>query len=609
MPRFFGTHHAETFQSLSEDWLEFGSPVCFIQGFPGVGKRKVAEKLIEHLENTDWIVPNIIDMPNSQTNSLNDLCLTISEELSLCDEETLSRAIERGHSPKKALERLLSKQKVSIIIDEFHRAFIDGSNQLIDSVHDFLQKINRSSTIHGRVLILTSKLIDESESWANNYEIKTLDCLLVHEAEELLEIILSERKRSEEVPDERRKDVVHFLGCNQRAMEVFVGSLRRDPLDYLIGKNPEIWQAKNREISKEFLYKLEKNLLEQTLSHFSLETITFLKYISVYRKPVQRKALEILISDRKNRKKLFESYRDKLIDTFILEHHSGIYRLHPVAKEISLKLLNEKLQELRQVHYKASEYYTRHFAKPDSFRHENPAKRGGKFVESRYHLVQAGKESDLKLIAYVFEKHLLQTIVSEQKIPQLRNELNEIIAVCLALRESLNSKYVEYYLAKLLKARGKSEDLKQALIHTRLATEFTASYKYWIFRIDLELQVNGIEAAIQIARNSLDSVSVDNKCFRLYLHYADLLIRINEQKQAILLLQEGIERIPVNKGLVQLYHRCAELLAKQNNLGEAISLLQKGIKILPENQKLLLYQDCVKLLAKDNKLPEAINLV
>ena len=344
MPRFFGTHHSEIFEFLTQNWLINGSPICFIQGFSGVGKRAVAEKLIEHLEDSDWIVPDIVDLPDSQTNTLNDLFLCISEELSWCGEERISSAIEHGSSLENAFGRLLRDKKVLIIINEFQRAFIDGSNEPIDSIQNFLQRISRRKKLLGRILILTNKQIDETEPWSNNYEIKTLDCLLVNEAEKLLEILLTEKKRSEEVPHERRNDIVNCLGCNQRAMEVFVGSLVKDSLDYLIGINPEIWKTKTRAISEEFLYKLEKNLLEQILSHFSQETIDFLNHISVYRKPVLRKALENLVLDRKNRKKLFIKYRDELIDRFILEKSGRLFRLHPVAKEIALKHLQEKPQ-------------------------------------------------------------------------------------------------------------------------------------------------------------------------------------------------------------------------------------------------------------------------
>ena len=49
-PELIGKGHAELLRWLTETWLPKGPPVCFLEGFPGVGKTTVARTLLDATE-------------------------------------------------------------------------------------------------------------------------------------------------------------------------------------------------------------------------------------------------------------------------------------------------------------------------------------------------------------------------------------------------------------------------------------------------------------------------------------------------------------------------------------------------------------------------------
>ena len=82
---------------------------------------------------------------------------------------------------------------------------------------------------------------------------------------------------------------------------------------------------------------------------------------------------------------------------------------------------------------------------------------------------------------------LKQPFPNTAKVPLQPNELDERIAVLSALLATPGPKSLEQYLARLLKHRGKTADIKRALEHARVATDSRdASVDRWRLRIELE---------------------------------------------------------------------------------------------------------------------------
>jgi tetratricopeptide (TPR) repeat protein len=595
--RIFGQGHTELLNWLTNRWLKQGPPICFVEGFSGTGKtRIIADNL---MTEPGWKAIKV-DMPE-QSNPLDELLVTLAGESEALGYQELVTAFDAGKSLPKALTNLL-RQKILIVIDEFQRAFPIGSGKPISSLEQLLSRIAQRPNLPGRILLLSNQLVERGR-WSEPYEIRTLSGLSLAEAEEYLDRLLKQDGREQEVPVERRQDVVNWLGRNPRAISTLVQALRNASLEELIGISPEIWEARDRDISAELLHRLETDLLERVLSYLPSETLSFLRQLSVHRRSFKKLVMERLAAD-------YQTHSAELIKRFLLEQHVGWYSLNPIAREIMLQRLKENPKEWKRAHSQAADYYTRHFKAQGEKSEGVRLKLSGYFFEARYHLVQAQREPDLVEITGKFERYLRMIYSTNDPIPTSRDELSERIVMLSVLLESAGAKGLEYYLARLLQARGEGDDLNQALKHVRRATGSRAPFETWRLRIDLERQVNGLEQAIKVAKQAIHSVPVDQGLVVLYISCGNLLVQAGRIDEAIALQQQGIDRIPADSGLGSLYVSCGKLLAQRNRIDEAITLLQQGIESITTDRNLAeLYISCGPLLAQRNRIDEAIALL
>ena len=572
MPNYFvGKNRTELIDWLLQTWLKEGPPVCFLEGFSGVGKTSIARSVIKSSE----LRPVMVEMPDASSDQSDNLFLNLATALSEIDIDDFADAVTEGKSIDQALGAILNRP-ILIVIDEFQRA-LGESGKPTSSLINFLGRLANHPNIPGRVLLLTNRIVEKSK-WSEAYAIRTLTGLSPEDAEDLLGKLLNDVGRSEEIPQERRRDVVNWLGCNPRAIYVLVASLEKSSLDELIGINPEIWEARDRDVSPELLYKLETELLERTIELLlKPETVTLLRHLSVHRKSVKRDAIEKLLP--KGGK--FEIVRDELINRFLMEQHSGWFSLNPVVREISLQKLKEKLSELRQAHSRAADHYMRHFKATEIV---DSGKLGGYFVEARYHLVQSQRDEDLGQIAGRFESYLKTKYSSTSPTPPQLDELNERIATLMALLETPSAKGLEFYLARLYKARGSESDLQKALHYIRRATESNAPADNWVFRLHLEARFNTPLEVMLVAREGVIDVAADKGVEVIYLVAAELLAQAGRTDEAITLLKDGISKLPDSKTFF-LYHRAGLVLLKAGRANEAIALFKSGMDRFPPGQE------------------------
>jgi tetratricopeptide (TPR) repeat protein len=646
MRELIGQTHTKLLNWLDQDWLHSGSAICFLEGFPGVGKSSLASALTEKVEGRDagrgdkWTAVKV-DMPEG-ANAVNDLLLRLGEELSWAGHDKVADAVKEGKSLEDAL-RVVLRRPILIVIDEFQRALLPETGQPVKALEDIFQKIANRPNILGRLLLLTNRLVERDAPWAEPYDVQRLPAMEILEAEQLLGQRLKEARRETHVPIERRRDVVNWLGLNPRAMEVLVGCLKDESLDDLIGLNPESWELKDRDVSEDFVYRLERRLLERTLKQISLENMLFMKQLAVYRKPFKRKAMESLLEQPK---KEFVAKSGELTNRFLLERPDRQwYSLHPVARSIVLQKLKDESEQWKLAHSKAADFYLQPFSKPEN----EGSKLGGAFLEARYHLVQSGREKELGKIVKNFEQYLKATTRSKRSIPKDRQELDENILVFSVLVEAINSEELECYLVWLFQARRKEGDLVEALKHTKRATSSGLGVRVtsWLLRVDLELQLHDPETALKTCQEGIDRIGLYeeveqlydrctellNRCNRLddamkllengiqkaptglglaalYRHGTKLLTQAQEIEQAVIWLKQGIRQIDPKHGVVELYQNCAELLYQLGQVDKAVNLLEEGIeRVSPEHGLNQLYKCCGDLLVKTNRLPEAVNIL
>ena len=593
MPNYFvGKNRTELIDWLLQTWINEGPPVCFVEGFSGVGKTSIARVIMKNSEMRTIMV----DMPDANSEQADNLFLNLATELNQVEMPDLAASVTEGKSTDQALSSVLNKP-VLIVIDEFQKA-LDEAGKPNASLINFLGRLANRPHMPGRVLLLTNRIIERSK-WSEPYTVRTLTGLSPEEAEDLLDKLLNDVGRSNEIPQERRHDVVNWLGCNPRAIYVLVASLEKSSLDELIGINPEIWEARDREVSAELLHKLETELLERTIEKLlKSETVTLLRRLSVHRKSVKRDAIEKLLpQDAK-----FEGVRDALISRFLMEQHSGWFSLNPVVREISLQSLKEKQNELQQAHSFAANHYMRHFQAKEIV---ESGKLGGYFVEARYHLVQAKRDNELEQIAGRFENHLKTQFTSHSPVPRQLDELNERIATLTALLESPGAKGLEYYLARLYEARNAPGDIQKSLAYSEKSIGKQAPVQSWILRLQLEARVNGTIQIGFIAREAITRVPANKGAEQIYTVSAELLAKAGQYQEAITLLNDGLTKLPV-ESLHTIYPRTTDLLVQTGKTDEALALLKEGLTKVPVESLSSLYQSASELLTLVGKPDEAI---
>ncbi len=238
MPNYYvGKKHTELTKWLLQTWLKEGPPICFIEGFSGVGKSTVARTVAQD-SGWDFI---IVDMPEATTDQVDNLFLNLATALGNIGVDDLSNAVMEGKSLEEILPSVFIR-RVLIIIDEFQNA-LDETGKPVRPVMSLLDKLAFHYKIPGRILFLSNQTIERSK-WSEICEIGTLKGLAPTDAEKLLDHLLIMTDRGEEIPKERRRDVVKWLGENPRAIHVLVASLEKNSLDELIGISPEIWEGR-----------------------------------------------------------------------------------------------------------------------------------------------------------------------------------------------------------------------------------------------------------------------------------------------------------------------------------------------------------------------------
>jgi tetratricopeptide (TPR) repeat protein len=634
---YVGKNREENLYWLLKEWPEDGSCVCFIEGEPGVGKTDLAHDF-EDAAIRQGMAEQVFyyTAPDSKSPDFIDVLLEISAALSqkglTAMEDYLfnTRKTIHGLAIEKALEH-----PIIIVLDEAQRLFSANSGSPIPAFMDiFLYLRNRK--LKGRLLLLSDRMVDRSKRWSEWIPIRKLTELKASEAFELLESRLQEANVFAGISEEQKRDAVRVMHFNPRAIEALAGALRFSSLEEIIENNKGFWSVHDRDIDRSFLRTLEQNLLEGTMRHLELTHQRRLWRLAVHRRNFKREALDRLCESREEAEQLYSI----LITRFFLNYYKDSITLNPVVREIALTHLKEESNEFRQAHSAAADYHLRHFKSKQIVASED--KLSESFAESRYHLVQAGRQDELRDISHRYTDHLRQKIKSGAPVPIDRDQLEERISVLQILLEEAGAKGLEYHLAQCLKARNKPGDLVAAIKHIKRALGPRA-WQSWYLLATLQSQLEGINAALNTihrALGALDDISSTTpfyvlgakllsgvgrneeaqalltegigkvppeSAFPLYEYRANLLARAGKVIESIKSLRDAMQVIPPDKDLFAIYRSCATILSDSGDHGQAVEVLREGISLIPEGNNLYsLYQALSEIFCRDERVSEAI---
>jgi tetratricopeptide (TPR) repeat protein len=511
-------------------------------------------------------------------------------------------ALLEGKTLPLAVETLL-RSPVVVVLDEAQRLLKPGSGAPMKEFASILKALRNRPQLPGRLLLLTDRRVERARwsEWIPTHELPELD---PDEAAELLDNLLSLDGNREAIPTDRIPDILKALSYNPRAIETLVGALAFDTLDDIIGDDPGLWDIRDREVSREFVAELERELLSRTMGRLEPLHRSRLLSLAVHRRSFRKTAVEGVCGSGSEAREVVRS----LVARFLMSFHLGSHTMNPIVREISLMTMRATPADLQRAHSHAGDYHLRPFGGRRIV--DGEAKLGASFAETRYHLTQAGGDEDLSVIAHRFSAHLSREINWVSPVPTNAELLTERIAILSALLSDPGAKSLEYQLARCLRARGRTGDLDRAIPHAGRSLGNPSRPEAWVLCAQLEEQAGKRTAAVRTIRSGIGIVPPDKGLQPLYQIGAEILARADKSDEAVELLRQGIEEIPSDKSLQSLYQSAAEILARDDKSEDAVELLRQGIEEIPPDKNLFaLYQSAGEILDRDDKSEDAVELL
>lgn len=603
----FGKQRQLLLEWLKTTWLTDGPPICIVEGFPGVGKTALAGDLCDVTKTLGRLQICFEEVTNRPAPSLTDLFLDLASNLTgHCNQPDMETALlgDSDLNFARALDRAL-RNDVLIVIDDFQRLFKPDSGEPLEELANVLQSIGMNKGHKGRLLLLSDRLLVQGR-WSANIPVKRLNELESDEAIALLQDRLTSAAIPNAVPEERKLDLVKVLGCNPRAIETLVASLAFDSLDDVVGRHPGFWSVLDRDMSREFLIRLERDLLERSIAQLNPDHYKRLLLLSVHRKNFEQGVFQLLCDGKRSEGR---ALAHALVTHFLLNHVGGWYSVQPLVREIGLTHLREHEADFKQAHARAAEYYVRPLKARDASGFNS--RLVNSFAEARYHLYHAGKNEELRELVVQMIDVASAELNATSPVPNHPEDLNERIGILSILLERRAPVGLHYYMARCLRARKGPGDLKKAVEHARTATGGRrAPADAWVLLAQLLEQTGDKILAIETIYKALDAVPDQDKRFALYHYGATLFASAGKIPDALILLQEGILNVAPEKSATPLFIKAAELYTATNREDTAISLLRDAVQRVPAKQDAFaLYRMLVQALVKAGRTPEAKDLL
>jgi hypothetical protein len=559
---FDGIQEAELLSWLLGDWQDYGPPVCVIEGFNGIGKTSAARKVLKA-----WNGPGVL-VSATEDPDLQSLLFTIAAKL---EENGCAVVANQAQGDFRLGVLELLQRESLIIIDEFDAVLSSETRLPPRDMLTLVSDIGKRAG-SGRLLIITAQSMALGD-WLENSRTITMAPPVREEAERFLWTLLHTRGLLQEVPAEKFGDIVTWLGRNLRALEAFVACLRDDPLEELLDIDVEAWELRDQAAAPQVIERLESLLLRKVIGRLDPNALLLLEFLSIYRTTFTIEAIKSSTPQGTRP----EIVKDALTSRFLLGHHGRQYFLNPVARQLSLARLSEEPRRKLRAHNLAADHYAKRIH-PTSDRARIRA--GADFVEARYHLLQAGRDSDFQELAADYRHLLLQNYRDLSELPTQPTAAAQLLATLMAALHDLNEGYnrLRAIVAKLLNARGRPGDNRLAYQQVRLATREVKDSDSWMLRLHLAAELDTARAVLALVDQALEALP-SGAAASIIVRAAELLVSKREDEVAQEALNHGLSKLPIAHRQ-RLYSVSAFLLCKRRRNADAIALLLGGYQEL-----------------------------
>ncbi|WP_309105214.1 hypothetical protein [Microbacterium sp.] len=352
----------------------------------------------------------------------------------------------------------------------------------------------------------------------------------------ILRTMLRDRDKLDEFSDDLILDVSAWLGHNPRAMRAFVGCLVGQPVEELIDRDSESWELRHRPRSPQLTARLEYEFWNQSLGRLDQESVTLAENLSVFRRPFRVEAIKAAGATIHT----WESARNRLALSFILDRNNAWYELNPVVRKLTAARLSRVDRRFTAANARAADFFAKRIDDPS---YRDSSKAGGYFVEARYHYLAAGRRDSVEAIAGKYRGLLLRTYRGSQIDLSDPSIARERIPVLLAALDHGDAGYesLRAALVQLLEVRGAEGDDIIALRHARLASVVRTPLAFWMAyaRIAARVETDAFLAAL--ARRSLSACAVEPE--RVVVAVAEQLFLRGQIQMSLRLIDEMAPRI------------------------------------------------------------------
>ncbi|MEU8573693.1 hypothetical protein [Streptomyces asoensis] len=559
---------------LSGTWLSDGPAVAVLAGFSGLGKSDIAYEVAEKSQRP-WAFENLI----SDNLTLDEITLNVAESLEACGSNTMADLLGSDFVTTfvKSLE-----EPILIVLDDFH--------ELLDEQglppREFRTLIHRLCTARpapaGRLLLVTNRAVTQ-ESWLDQAHVRRVEPPAEDHAVSLLASLLAQQDLEDEVPSERRGDVVRWLGRNPRAIQALVACLSNDSLDDLIELDRDSWGVRDEVVGPELVRHLEERFLDRTLQRISPEALALVESLSVYRKTFTKEAIQGAGAGIVGNSDV-EDARRELSSRFLLERRRNWFTLNPIARELARARILMDERKLRRSHARAAEYYSRHFRARNSASRMDKA---SEFVEARFHLLRLGQREEFDEIARGFRAQLLLVYRNIESLPKDVSAQRELLATLWAALEGEEggSWSLRFCFARLLLARDEPDDALVAYRQITIASRESNHHDVWILRCRLAVRFEEPAITRTIISQARERLSA-GVLLQVVRVTAVALTQMGHPADALRLLEDVQQYCLQTGDAWLLYHTASVILCSQDRHKDAIAFLLKGYETLgPQRER------------------------
>ncbi len=489
---------------LLQAWRRNKAQAALLTGGSGLGKTdRLIRSLFEHASKLD-ILCLCISVPSYSTNMDEELLSLLVEQLEEQGNESLAEIVQSKGGFIGALKHLLRTGAV-IVIDEFQRLLDEITGMPKNDLASKYKKMARRED-NGYLILVSNRAADVA--WSEPFHTATL--YAPQELKDQLNIILEVLPHAVlklKFPENRRNNVIARLGANPRLLRILAKLLDVYALDELLSSSVE---QLDESVGPWLIDKIEKELLNKAKMGLSEDAQTLLRLLSIFE---DHQKLELIraIMPGKNVLNLLDELRSR----YLVEAHLGRFRIHPPAREVEYRLLKKDTEAWRNAHRLAGKWFAVPMVQVNLYEIKN-SELAWRLAGARHHLIEAGEKAVLQMALRGIEPYIDKKFGWEARRPMDNSERDAQILLLQIFLEQPGSQGVEYNYAKLLKSRGTSEDLTEALLHAELATKDIDMSEPWILRIKLLREVCGAQAALLVAQEAIKVVAPGSGLVSIY---------------------------------------------------------------------------------------------